>query len=832
MSGSFLKGGKRKYIDFQKFKGGFFVKKRVLSCLLAGLLTTSLLSGFAAKPMDTQKMVSKPLVVMMEFPDYNHGDLLTKYPNTPQQFESFDKAHYEDMYFGEDTYVGPDGENYMTFRSYFNQISKGQYDVQGDIFGWLMADEDYANYGSDLSGNNSDQDEALELVREAIQKVAQVPGVDLTDYDVLDLNDVDEDGNYFEPDGVIDYLIIIHAGTGEEWSSIEEDVWPFRCGFTWYGDPNAYEVVTDTYGNTIKADDFLIVEQDAPLGLVCHEFGHALGVADLYGDNDTIEMYSLYSSGSYAGGEFVGCRPTGLGAVGREQLQNKFGGEWASVETYSLEELEEDTVEVTLHEASQTEDNGTDLVRVDLPDYDHQILEIPQGDYAFFSGKGDYLENNMTVDVDLTGVTEAELTFQTWYDIDPEWDYASIQVREKGEDDFVAIPGNLTTDENPNDDTPNNPMDRNPGHGITFSTDGEWVDGEFDLSQFAGKEITLKFNFWTDSNTPMEGIYFDDIQITSGDQVLLSEDAEEDSAFEMNGFTTTNGMETYGHYYLLEWRSHNGVDEGLKEFSNYYKYDKEGGAEKGLLVWYIDERWGTPRDPNQSTGVEGEAYATIVDASQEGVYYVRRPNSAKFDNFEVRLDGMYLQTHDAAFSLSKERNLFFDWGSTDSYDAVRDMNPVFVDEWDYSNPLTPMAGVNLPDYGLRFMVTSESADGSQADIVLTTGNSSKIKSGGRFDVELDGNNFTLDYASNAVKAYVGYVLLDEDGNREEEYVIETTNNGSEFTGKLYSHRPMEDGEWTMSFIVFESEDGDLQAVYNKNLHGYGTNLSRGDLFID
>ncbi|MFP3361585.1 immune inhibitor A, partial [Planococcus sp. SIMBA_143] len=79
-----------------------------------------------------------------------------------------------------------------------------------------------------------------------------------------------------------------------------------------------------------------------------------------------------------------------------------------------------------------------------------------------------------------------ELTFKTWYDIEEDWDYGSIQVSEDGEN-WSTVPGNITTQKNPHDS--------NPGDGITGKSDG-WIDASFDLSDYAGKDVQVKINYW------------------------------------------------------------------------------------------------------------------------------------------------------------------------------------------------------------------------------------------------------------------------------------------------------------------------------------------------
>ncbi|MPM28062.1 hypothetical protein SDC9_74579 [bioreactor metagenome] len=70
----------------------------------------------------------------------------------------------------------------------------------------------------------------------------------------------------------------------------------------------------------IKAEDFIIVEQDAPLGMVAHEFGHKLELPDLYGSEEPIRNWTIMSGGSY-NGRIIGSATNGLGAYCREELQ-------------------------------------------------------------------------------------------------------------------------------------------------------------------------------------------------------------------------------------------------------------------------------------------------------------------------------------------------------------------------------------------------------------------------------------------------------------------------------------------------------------------------------
>src|SRR5690606_41940752 len=60
------------------------------------------------------------------------------------------------------------------------------------------------------------------LFRSAVAAVAAAdPNFPWADYDVEDQGDRDGDGNVFEPDGVIDHLVLVHAGEDKSGRSEE-----------------------------------------------------------------------------------------------------------------------------------------------------------------------------------------------------------------------------------------------------------------------------------------------------------------------------------------------------------------------------------------------------------------------------------------------------------------------------------------------------------------------------------------------------------------------------------------------------------------------------------
>ena len=120
----------------------------------------------------------------------------------------------------------------------------------------------------------------------------------LAQFDKVDRYDFDHDGDFNEPDGYIDHFQAIHAGEGEEaggGAQGADAIWSHR----WY----AYDGYTDRgpaankNGGVPIGDsglwigDYTTEPENGGLGVFTHEFGHDLGLPDLYdtqgGDNGT-----------------------------------------------------------------------------------------------------------------------------------------------------------------------------------------------------------------------------------------------------------------------------------------------------------------------------------------------------------------------------------------------------------------------------------------------------------------------------------------------------------------------------------------------------------------
>ena len=161
-------------------------------------------------------------------------------------------------------------------KDYYEKNSRYEEDLRGitvecTVAPIVTSSYNMSHYGRDTNtaaGQIDDYyDDIYELAREAVQKL-ELSGFDFGPYDT-------------DKDGVVDHLFIVHAGDGQEGTGISTDIWSHQWAIN--GD-NPGQLVDGVY-----ADNYSCVPETGELGVFAHEFGHDLGLPDLY---DTIELES------------------------------------------------------------------------------------------------------------------------------------------------------------------------------------------------------------------------------------------------------------------------------------------------------------------------------------------------------------------------------------------------------------------------------------------------------------------------------------------------------------------------------------------------------------
>lgn len=147
------------------------------------------------------------------------------------------------------------------------------------------------------------------------------------------------------------------------------------------------------------------------------------------------------------------------------------------------------------------------------------------GDYYFWSNYGDSSDMTLTQTFDLRNVEGGvSLNYWTWFDIESDYDYLYLLASTNGKNWELLTPDRCTIAD---------PTGSNYGCGYNGRSNG-WVQESVDLSQFAGSELTLQFEYITDLAVNGDGFVIDDVSIET---IGYSTDFEEnDGGWDGQGF--------------------------------------------------------------------------------------------------------------------------------------------------------------------------------------------------------------------------------------------------------------------------------------------------------
>ncbi len=138
------------------------------------------------------------------------------------------------------------------------------------------------------------------------------------------------------------------------------------------------------------------------------------------------------------------------------------------------------------------------------------------GEFFFWSNMGDHSNMSLERFFDLTDVTgSVEMTYQTWYDLEEDYDYVFVSASLDGEIWEIINTTSCTTE---------NPSGNSYGCGLNGQTKG-WQQERVDLSKFAGENVTVRFDYVTDAAVNGAGMVIDDIRV---DAINYFSDLEED----------------------------------------------------------------------------------------------------------------------------------------------------------------------------------------------------------------------------------------------------------------------------------------------------------------
>jgi immune inhibitor A len=631
--------------------------------------------------------------VMGDFADVEHNNILAPdrtVNNTTLWVPDFSQEHMNGL-----LYDTTPGANSMA--NFYLEQSSGRYTVAGEATDWVTvpgvaADYDYPQKGTAVWNFIKDSVNAWYADQIAAGKTPAEINAYLSDYDKWDRYDYDGDGNFNEPDGYIDTFQSVHAGEGEEAGAPSWTIW----SHSWYAyytgqgiwGPGFNKLGGVQVGNSdYWVGKYTIQPENGGVGVFTHEFGHDLGLPDLYdtsgGENGT-GFWTLMSSGSWMGDGTVdiGSMSSHMGAWEKFQLG------WLNYEVASAGVK-------SVHKLGPMEFNTKQAqgLFVILPKKGVvSNIGVPYaGSSYYYSSAGDNLNNFMYKSFNLPAA--ATLNAKVKYNIELDWDYAYMVYSTDNGATWTGIQTNLSAT--------TNPYGQNYGYGITGVSSG-WVDLTANLP--AGN-VLLGFRYWTDANTGGFGFMVDDINITG----FPTDGAETDAGWTykpITGFHVTNGTETkwYNNYYVAEYRTYKGYDSTLKVGPYFFGYTAPLNNfvdhfpyQDGLLINY----WDTSQANNQTRNHPGAGLLLPIDAHFTAL---RNVNGAVWRN--------RIQTYDSTFTLEPTDALNLHVANVLSSVPSLPGVSVFDDRTTYYDPANPQGSVKNPNTGTQIRILSISAQNS------------------------------------------------------------------------------------------------------------------------
>ncbi|WP_213144074.1 immune inhibitor A domain-containing protein [Neobacillus citreus] len=633
----------------------------------------------------------KVLVLLVEYADLKHNNV--EQEAGYMYADDFNKEHYEKMLFGDEDFTLFNGDKIKTFKQYYEEQSGGSYTVDGTVSDWLTVPGNAAEYGGDSPAGGHDNKPGTKgargLIKDALN-AAVASGINLADYDKFDQYDLDGDGDRNEPDGLVDHLMVLHAGVGQEAGGgvVGDDaIWSHRWTLNGVYPVANTTAAVDYWGGKMAAYDYTVEPEDGAVGVFAHEYGHDLGAPDEYdtqytGNGDTVAQWSIMSGGSWSG-HIAGTQPPSFSPQVKEFYQKTIGGNWANITEVNYDDIDQNGLAAVIDQ-SVTKSKNPGIVKVNLPAKKVPGIQPEFGAKYYYSTKGDDLDTVMeTPEFDLTNASSASFDFKAFYEVETDYDYLNVTaVANDGSEKVIDVIG---------DDS-----DVVRSGSAFESTQGKWVDKSYNMSEFAGKKVKLVFEYVTDGGLAPDGFALDNLQLTFDDKVVFSDDAEGTPQVTLNGFEVSDGWIKKPHYYYLEWRNYAGADKALA-FSRGVKYNT------GLVVWYGDDtftdNWG---------GVHpGEGFLSVVDAHPEAIVGTLngKPSISQSTRYQVA---------DAAFSLDQAPAWTIDSPSRGLFEYPGHPGVTAFDSTKtYMNNMIPDAGVKVPaQYPLKVQVIGEAKDNS------------------------------------------------------------------------------------------------------------------------
>lgn len=243
--------------------------------------------------------------------------------------------YYNRVFFSNDP-----NDGIISLREYYENNSHGRLVISGSVTSkWVTMPHSYAYYANGNSGLDF-----FNYPRSSQRLAEDAMGAAYSEFSG-NLGSFDNDGpdgvaSSGDDDGYIDAVIVVHAGRGAEiipgggGEDPDWALWSHEAGITQFtgctGLNSTANCIPGYQLGSVKGFIYVLVGEfndfpgDFSVGTYCHEFGHTLGLVDLYDPRAAgLGFFSLMALGNYlpyAQGQVLGSHPGSLDAWSRQYL--------------------------------------------------------------------------------------------------------------------------------------------------------------------------------------------------------------------------------------------------------------------------------------------------------------------------------------------------------------------------------------------------------------------------------------------------------------------------------------------------------------------------------
>jgi immune inhibitor A len=656
-----------------------------------------------------------------EIPAPSPGDNTTFWPGPGDK--GFGTGHYQEMLFGKrftiyDQSGKARGASTDTMQNYYLEMSKGAYKVTGQIADWVKLPYPEAWYGrDDADGQGNMTGPSWRLAVDAVKALAAAhPDFDWTVYDHRNpFGIAGDDPNV--PDGYVDHLILVHAGEDESAGGGAQGVdaiWAYSgfvdsangLGPAGSGGYQVDATESDARPQGVWIGRYTVNPEDGGIGVFCHEFGHDLGLPDEYDTSYEGESESAYwtlmAAGSWLGRQWgLGTDPSPMNAWDKTALG------FITPKTVAVGQ----TASMTLPPAAKAKAGDAAVKIVLPPEYRETVLSGADDAHnpEFWSGMGDDLSNPWVVTDPAAGkplevavpAGGGALTFDSWYEIEDDYDYGFVQVSTDGGVTWDAVAGNHTVEAG--EDNP--ALTGASGGGVAGDDDPFWEAEAYPLDAYAGRAVQVRFLYRTDGGLAYRGWEVTNVSLPGGVTFGGADTGYLDADTAWLSVQGVYGQD-YTRYYIAEYRDRSGFDASL---ANVYAFRTGVAADfypynAGLHLIYRD----TFYQDNQVGRHPGEGGWLVVDA-----HPVPDMKSG------VEPWGSKVQARDAAFGTVATKALsLVPWVNAPEYlrMAGRSGQQAFDDARRWWFDWAPDCGAKLDTLGVSIKVQGTAKDGLRIQV--------------------------------------------------------------------------------------------------------------------